>query len=140
VKSLITRKRILVGAGALILLATLFCVWMASAPVRDVSNVHIGFAGYEFNDRKCALVLVVTNGSSYRIRRPTEYDFRVQGELEDDLIPWRDLLILGSELESPWRIPSIPTIAPGTTCRLVVPVANGRSSWNATARLSTIPL
>jgi hypothetical protein len=134
-------KRIIYGASSITLLLLLM-VWLARRGSGDVSRVCIGFAGYEVVDGKRSLILIVTNGSSYRISRPGD-NYTVRGESADGMSvsDFRFTSSCGA-LRCGWwqlQLPKIPSVAPGATFRLLVPVADGPYTWHVTVPFRTIP-
>jgi len=141
-----TRKRIIIAGRTLIFVCTLCCIAMFLRPARGVSNVRIGFAGYEVKNGKRQLLLIVTNGSSYRISCPSEHDFTLSGQSANGSYTSMASTMTAcsgfGELTWGWwqlRIPKHPNIAPGATYRFAVPVEEGPYSWEIAIPLRTIP-
>lgn len=136
-------KRTIYGASSITLLL-LLVVWLARRGSGDVSRVCIGFAGYEVVDGKRSVILIVTNGSSYRISRPSDgYD--VHGESADGMAVSHGMYTTSCGVfRSGWgwwqlQLPKIPSVAPGATFRLRVPVDDGPYTWHVTVPFTTIP-
>ena len=111
----------------------------------DVSKVSIGFAGYGVVDGRHSLILIVTNGSSYRISQPNGR-YRLRGESPDSMILCPGPTSCGGALNpNPkwgwWQLrpPKIPSVAPGATFRFTIPVDEGPYTWHVTVPFSTIP-
>jgi hypothetical protein len=138
-----TRKRIILGASGIAVLAALLFGWLALRGSGDVSEVRIGFAGYGVTNGRRTLVLIVTNGSSYRISQP-DGRYLLRGESPNSMtISSRSSTACGFGRPFGWwqlQIPKIPSVAPGATYRFVIPVEDGPYTWHVTVPFRTIPL
>ena len=138
-------RHVIYGAGGLALFA-LLAACLAPRGSGDVSKVRIGFAGYGVVDGKRSLMLVITNGSSYRINIP-DGNYDLDGESLDGWITGgmsvtSSSCCFGRPTWGWWQLqfPKIPNIAPGTTFRFSIPVEDGPYTWHLTIPLTTIPL
>ena len=139
------RKRIILAAGGGVLLLAslaLFALFRSRSDA-DVSKVSIGFAGYGVVDGRHSLILIVTNGSSYRISQPDGH-YELHGELPDGA--WMSSSTFTTScggLETSkwwqWRPPKIPSVAPGATFQFTVPVDERPYTWRVTVPFTTIP-
>jgi hypothetical protein len=138
-----TRRRAIVGIGSIVILALFLMAWLAPQG-GDLSDVRIGFAGYETLNGTRNLVLVVTNGSAYRITVPGAgrevYGESTNGQTvrlrrKGGTLPvWQNwptgfvgrasLTIGGSQT------PNRPSIARGMTHRFTIPVEEGPFVWH----------
>ena len=109
----------------------------------DVSKVSIGFAGYGGVDGQHSLILMVTNGSSYRISQP-DGNYELSGESADGAV--MNLVSFSTDCGSgtpEWgwrqlRPPKIQCVAPGAIFRFTIPVNEGPYIWHVTVPFSTI--
>jgi hypothetical protein len=137
-------KRIIIAASGGVLLLALF-VLFAPRGNGDVSKVRIGFAGYGVVDGKRSLILIVTNGSSYRISQP-DGRCELRGESPDSMMmSSRGMHTIScgfGAAEWGWwqlRPPKIPSVAPGATFRFTIPVDEQPYTWHVTVPLTTVP-
>lgn len=137
------RKRIVYGAGVIVL-SVLLLVWLTPRDRHDLSAVRIGFAGYGVVDGEHSLILIVTNGSSYRISRPDRRECDVRGDSPESSMQ----ISIGMHTTAFWsgrarwwqlRLPKIPSVAPGATFQFAIPVIDGPYTWRVTVPFATIP-
>ena len=137
------RKRLILAAGGGVLLLASFALFGARGG-GDVSRVSIGFAGYGGVDGQHSLILMVTNGSSYRISQP-DGNYELSGESADGAV--MNLVSFSTDCGSgtpEWgwrqlRPPKIPCVVPGATFRFTIPVDERPCTWHVTVPFSTIP-
>src|SRR5262245_30086088 len=138
------RKHIILAvSGVSSILA--WSVLLAPRGSDDVSKVRIGFAGYGVVDGKHSIILIVTNGSSYRISQPDGRRCELRGESTDDI--WGMSTIscsFGPPVAPKWgwwqlRPPKVPSVAPGEAFRFTIPVSERPYTWHVTVPLTTIP-
>jgi hypothetical protein len=132
---------LLIGAGVAVLLAT----WPSPERTGDVAAVRVGFAGYTETDGKHYVILIITNHSSFSIKKPEAEDCRVFCEYPDGANFSGGSQTIACGFGTPrwgwWQLkaPRIPNIAPGKQFRLLVPIHAESLSWRVTIPLSTIP-
>ena len=137
-----TRRRIIFGAASLALLA-LSLLWLIPRGGGDVSKVQIGFAGYEMMNGERNLVLIVTNGSSYRITLPSVI-CQLKGYSSGpgvmyivyDASPFSCSFPSIRPTGSKWGL--WPSVAPGATFRFTIPVPDKEYTWRVTMSFATI--
>jgi hypothetical protein len=120
----------------------------------DLSDVRIGFAGYENFNGTRNLVLVVTNGSAYRITVPgagrevfgestNGQTLRLWRKGGGELPVWQNwptgFVGRVSSTIGGGKTPKRPSIACGVTHRFTIPVENGPFVWHVTVPFQTIP-
>jgi hypothetical protein len=138
----------MVGIGSIVILAGLLMAWLAPQG-GDLSQVRIGFAGYEYLNGARNLVLVVTNGSAYRITVPGAgrevYGASTNGQTVrlrrkgGELPYWPTGFGMVSSTIGRKEASKRPSIARGVTHRFTIPVEEGPFVWQVTVPLQTIP-
>lgn len=138
--------------------AILLAVWLTPERVRDVSAVRIGFDGYTNVNGQRFVALIITNRSSFHIKKPYAAECRLYCEYceyPNDRYPHEHLIyrepfgggipeIIVDFATASWgwwqlKRPEIPTISPGEEFRLNVPTHAESVSWHVTVPLRTIP-
>jgi hypothetical protein len=137
------KKAILIGM-AIFAVASAFLVWLSRRGNGDFSKVRLDLVGYDVTDGKRSLVLLVTNGSSYRISQPGR-NVTLRGDAPGSrFMSSNSSMHWGcGSVNSGWgqlKMPNIPSVAPGETFRFAVPVMNGPYTWHVTVPFKTIPL
>ena len=138
------RKRIILAVSGVALLLGLFAL-LAPNSGGDVSKVRVGFAGYGVVDGKHSLILIVTNGSSYRISQP-DGRCELRGESSESMtMSSRGMHTIACGFATPkwgwWQLqpPKIPSVSPGSTFRFTIPVDERPYTWHVTVPFTTIP-
>ena len=143
-----TRTRAIVGIGSVVILAGLLMAWLAPQG-GDLSQVRIGFAGYEYLNGARHLVLVVTNGSVYRITAPGPgrevYGTSTNGQTVRlrrkgrELPHWPTGFGMVSPIVGREEARKRPSIPRGVTHRFTISVEEGPFVWQVTVPFQTIP-
>jgi hypothetical protein len=138
-------RRWLIFIGAGIALSVFFFVLMLSGRTIGVSAVTLGFKEYAVVEGKHSLVLVLTNGSSFRISEPGD-TFTLFGDTPygESMMSSRGPSTHCGFFSSRWgrwqfQFPKPPSVAPGATLEFAVPAPEGPYTLRVRVPCTTIP-